>query len=97
MNIPSKIVIEAIDFAKGHPKVSSWLKKRDDFEGVTIKSIRSEIVDVSLEYKSIFIRVFIDYLARAIEFGKMEDIIVEIIWSQQNGYTLKNIQAVPEV
>ena len=97
MNIPSKILIEAIDFAKSHPKVEPWLGKRDKSTKATVKSIKSEIIDVSVEHKMLLIRIFVDYIAKTTEIKNVEDIIVDIIWSNSDGYKIKTIRAVPEV
>ncbi len=97
MNIPSKILTEAIDFAKSHPKVEPWLIRRDKSTKVTVKSIKSEIIDISVESESLLIRIFVDYIAKDQDVSNVEDIVIDLIWSADNGYRIFNIRAVPEV
>ena len=97
MKIPSKILTEAINFAKSHPKVEPWFIKRDQSNTVTVKSIRSEIVDFSVKQKVLLIRIFVDYITKTQAVSNVEDMIIDLVWSADDGYKIKNIIAVPEV
>ena len=97
MNIPSKILVEAIDYAKSHPKVEPWFDRRDRSNEATVKSIRSEIIDVSIKHKALLIRIFVDYIAKNQDTRNIEDIVIDLVWSAADGYKIKDIRAVPEV
>ncbi len=91
MNIPSKILIEAIEFAKTEPQVYANLALRDKTENLTAKSIRSEVIGISAEKQIIRIRIYVDYIPQNTEFIVGQDVVIDLIWSPVSGYAIENL------
>lgn len=97
MNIPSNILIGAIEFARNHERSKKWFEARDKSTKMTVKSINSEIVYVSKVKEIIFIRISVDYVELTQDVGRVEDIIIDLTWQLPSNYNLVDVRAVPGV
>lgn len=95
MNIPSSILIEAINYAKSNEKTKKWFERRDISPKVSVRSVKSEILKVSIPRKMILIRIAVDYTEQSQDIGMIEDIIIDLTWELPNKYKIVKVRAVP--
>ncbi len=95
MNIPSTVLIEAIEFAKLDPEVQASLASRDKIDKLTVKSIRSEVIGISHEKKLLRIGIYVDYIPKTEAFVKGQDVVIDVLWSPVSGYVIDDVYYYP--
>jgi len=91
MNIPSKVLIEAIEFANTDPQFYTNLVARDKTDKLIAKSILAEVTNISKEKQLLRIRIYVDYIPQHQDFTRGQDLVADLLWSPKTGYEIENI------
>lgn len=95
MNIPSKILTDAIHYVRNHPDSEPWFAVRDRSIMLCIRSIKAEVYNVDIHKRTIYIKITVDYVEQEPDLGTAEDLIIYLAWKEPNNFRLFRINAVP--
>lgn len=80
INIPSSLLIDALEFAKTHEITGPWFIARNNSPQMSAKSIKVEVYAINHNTKFIYIRIYVDYVELSPNVGQIEDLIINLAW-----------------